>query len=229
VFSEALAYPRSREGAASDLLVGGLLVLASPLVVPLLAVLGYQLRVMDAAARGREYPPLLGDWDRLLADGLKAAVVVAVWGLLPLVVVLAGTAGVAVAFLPVQGPLTAPFLAVGQVTTGQWALAGVVVGSLVALAAVLWLHLPAAMVAVATQGRLGAAFQTGALWAVVSTRQYVGGVALAAVVAGAGSFLALLFVPVLVGFVVQFYVQVAVAYVLGRAVGGAAVTAIQVA
>lgn len=220
MLSEAFAYPRDREGATRDLLVGGALVLASPLVVPLLVVLGYQLRVMDEAARGRDTPPVLGDWDRLVAGGLKAAVVWGFYGLVPMVLALGPPVGAWFALGP--GGLR------GLPQPQQLALVSVV-AVLWLLAAVLALHLGAALVAVATQGRLGAAFQTDALWAVVATKQYLVGVVLAAVVAVGGGVLAALFAPVLLGFVVQFHVVVAVGYLLGRAVGGAAVTAIEVA
>lgn len=218
MLGEALAYPRDRDGATRDLLLGGALVVASPLLVPLLVVLGYQLRVMDEAARGRDTPPVLGDWDRLVAEGLKAAVVWAVYGVGPLLLVV--------------GPVAGAWFALGglrRLPGAQLLVVAAVVAVLWLLAAVLALHLPAALVAVATQGRLGAAFQTEALWAVVATKQYLVGVVLAAVVAVGGGLVATLFAPVLVGFVVQFYVLVVVAYLLGRAVGGAAVTAIEVA
>jgi hypothetical protein len=109
-------------------------------------------------------------------------------------------------------------------------LAGLVAAVAVPLllvALVCWLHLPAALAAVGTQGRLRAGFQPGALWAVVNTRQYVVGIVLTAVVATRGSLGATVLTPLLVGLVVSFYVQVVVAYMVGRAVGGAAVTAIR--
>ena len=109
------------------------------------------------------------------------------------------------------------------------ALVGTVAAALLLMAVVLWLHLPAALVALGTQGRMGAAFQTGALWAIVGTKQYVVGLVLAALLYVVGTLVATFLTPVLVGFVLLFYVQVTVAYLLGRSVGGAAVTAIRVA
>lgn len=224
---EALAFPHARGGATRDILIGGVLVMLSPLLVPGLLVWGYLLRVMDAGARGHESPPHLTDWERLLTDGLRAVVVVFVWGLLPLVVVAGGTAVVASLVLPVGGQPTSPSLPVELVTVEQWAIVGAVAFVLLLLALVFWLHLPAALTAVGTQGRLMAGFNTEALWTVVNTRQYVVGVVLAALVAAVGSILATLLTPLLIGFAVQFYVQVVVAYIVGRAVGGAAVTAIR--
>jgi uncharacterized Tic20 family protein len=224
---QSLGFPRNREGATRDLLIGGALVLSSPLLIPGLLLEGYLLRVMNAGARGRGVPPAFGDWGRLLADGLKAVFVFVVWGLLPLVALATGTALAAVTLLPVQGLPTPSSVSPDLLTTRAGLLVGVVAAVLALLVVVCWTHLPAAFVALATQGRLKAAFQTGALWSVVATRQYVAGCFLAAIVLVVGSLVALLLSPVLVGLVLLFYVQVIVAYILGRSVGGAAVTAIR--
>lgn len=227
MLSEALAFPRNRDGALRDLLIGGLLVLASGLVVPGLLVYGYLLEVMNAGARGHDRPPAFGSWGRLLAGGLRAVVVVVLYGVVPLALPVAGVAATAVAVLPrpaLEGLLAG---SIQQLTHRQLALFGGVGLVLLLAAVVLLLHLPAALVAVGTQGRLAAAFRTDALWSIVNTGAYLKGLFLAAVVWLAGSLVALPLVPVLVGFVVQFYVLVVVAYLLGRAVGGAAVTAIR--
>ena len=224
---DAFAFPRNREGATRDLLIGGALVLSAPLVVPALLLVGYLLRVMNAAARGREVPPAFGDWGRLLVDGLAAAVVVVIWGLLPLVVLAGGSVGTAVFVRLLRGPPTAPQVDIAAATTTQLGFVGAVGLALLLMAVVLWLHLPAAVVALATQGRLRAAFQTGALWSIVGTKQYLVGMVLAVLVFVVGTVLATVLTPVLVGFVLLFHVQVSVAYLLGRSVGGAAVTAIQ--
>lgn len=224
---EAFGFPRNRNGAARELVVGGVLVLTAPLVLPALLLAGYLLRVMDAAARGRDVPPAFGGWGGLLVDGLKSVVVVLVWGVLPVALLVAGSALAAAYVLPLSsaGPVRAVDLA--TVTAPQLAVLGTVVLALGLLAFVCLLHLPAALVALATQGRLRAAFRTGALWAVATTRQYVAGVFVALLVYAVGGTLAGFLTPVVVGFVLVFYVQVAVAYLLGRAVGGAAVTAIK--
>lgn len=224
---EALAFPRERTGATRDLLLGGALVLTSPLILPGLLVWGYLLRVMDVGARSRDTPPVLGNWERLLTDGLRAAVVVIAWGLLPLVVLVAASLGWALFVLGPGPDVGAPAAVLEMVTPQVAGMVLAVVVPLGLLAFVLWLHVPAALAAVGTQGRLGAAFQTGALWAVVNTRQYLVGIVLAGLVAVLGSLLATLLAPVLVGFVLSFYVQVTAAYLIGRAVGGAAVTAIR--
>lgn len=221
---EALGFPRNRKGATRDLLIGGALVLTSPLLIPALLLYGYLLRVMNTGARARGVPPAFGDWGRLLVDGLKAVVVVVAWGLLPSAVLTAG-AGSAVWYVLRRPPNGEFNYAVIDVQV--LALIGVVVASLLLLWVVLVLHLPAALVALATQGRLRSAFHFGALWSVVSTKQYVVGCLLAVVVSAIGGVFAIVLSPVLVGLVLYFYVQVVVAYVLGRSVGGAAVTAIR--
>lgn len=224
---EALAFPRNREGATRDLLVGGVLVLTSPLVVPALLLQGYLLQVMDAGARGRDHPPAFGPWGRLIVDGVKAWIVVLVWWVLPTAIFVGGSAVAAVFVLPLSATGGVGSVDVAAVTPQLLAVLGAVLLSLGLLWVVLVVHLPAALVALATQGRLRAAFRTGALWAVVSTKQYVAGCLVALVVSVVGSVVATLLIPVLVGLVLSFYVQVVVAYLLGRAVGGAAVTAIR--
>lgn len=224
---EAVAFPHTRDGSTRDLLLGGVLVLISPLLLPGLLLLGYLLRVMDAAARGRDTAPPLNAWERLLVDGFRGAVVALVWGVLPLLVFVAGSLLWSMFVLPLRLGPTGGSVDTAALTPQQLGVTAAVVGALLVFAVVCWLHLPAALVAVGTQGRLGAGFQTGALWTVVNTRQYVGGVLLAAVVGAVGAVLATLLTPILIGLAVQFYVQIVVSYIVGRAVGGAAVTAIR--
>lgn len=218
MLDEALSFPRAREGSTRDLLVGAALVLTSPLVVPALVLQGYLLEVMNAAARGRDRPPALGGWGGLLLGGLRGAVVWVVYGVVPLALV--------------AGPPAAAWLTLGRdgiLARPQEALllGAVVVAMLAVLATLLALHLPAALVAVATQRRLLAAFQTGALWTVVRTKQYLVGVVLAAAVVALTAPVGLATAAIVVGLVLLFYAQVVAAYVLGRSVGGAAVTAIE--
>lgn len=218
MLGEALSFPRAREGSTRDLLVGAVLVLTAPLVVPALLLQGYLLEVMNAAARGRDRPPALGGWGGLLVGGLRGAVVWVVYGVVPLALV--------------AGPLAAAWLTLGRdgiLARPQEALllGAVVVAMLAMLAVLLVLHLPAALVAVATQRRLRAAFHTGALWTVVRTKQYLAGVVLAAAIVVLTAPVGLATAVIVVGLVLLFYAQVAAAYVLGRSVGGAAVTAIE--
>lgn len=228
---EALAFPRGREGATRDLVVGGLLVFTSVLVFPALMVAGYLLQVMAVGARGRDRLPTFDSLGRLLLDGLRAVVVVFTYGVFPLVLLVGGVAITAFVAIPEpalvelqQGAFRA---AVPMVTHEQLALVGGVAFLLVLAVAVLVLHLPAALVALGTQGRLDAAFQTQALWAVVNTTAYLKGLVLALVVAAVGMAVAVPLSVVLVGFFLQFYVLVVAAFVLGRSVGGAAITAIE--
>lgn len=227
---EALAFARGRDGGIRTLVVGGLFVLTAGLVLPALLVAGYLLSVMDVGARGRDGLPPFGNWRRLLVDGLQTTVVALVYGLAPAVMVVGGV--LVTWWLVLPGTDPAVVLddgpgALQQLSVELLGLVGLVASVLLLAAVVFWLHLPAALVALGTQGRLGAAFQSDALWAVVNTNAYLKGVVVAGVVLVFGTAVAIPLSAVLVGFVLQFYVLVAVAFVLGRAVGGGAVTAIQ--
>ena len=227
---EALAFARGRDGGIRVLLLGGLFVLMAWLVLPALLVAGYLLSVMDVGARGRGSLPPFGNWRRLLADGLRAAVVALVYGIGPAAMVLGGVLVTWLLVLPTISPtviLDGGTGALQQLPVELLGLVGLVAFVLLLAAVVFWLHLPAALVALGTQGRLGAAFQSDALWTVVNTTAYLKGVVLAGALFVLGMAVAIPLSAVLVGFVLQFYVLVAVAFVFGRAVGGGAVTAIQ--
>ena len=227
---EALAFARGRDDGVRVLLLGGLFVLTAWLVLPALLVAGYLLSVMDVGARGRDGLPPFGNWRRLLVDGLRATVVTLVYGLGPAVMVVGGILVTWLLVLPTTSPailLDEGMAAFQQMPVELLGLIGLVAFVLLLAAVVFWLHLPAALVALGTQGRLGAAFQSDALWTVVNTNAYLKGVVLAGILFVLGMAVAIPLSAILVGFVLQFYVLVAVAFVLGRAVGGGAVTAIQ--
>ena len=54
---------------------GGILFLLSFLIIPLFMILGYLVRVANAAAQGRPEPPTLDDWLGLIKDGLVVTAV----------------------------------------------------------------------------------------------------------------------------------------------------------
>lgn len=227
---EALAFARGRDDGIRVLLLGGLFVLTAWLVLPALLVAGYLLSVMDVGARGRDRLPPFGNWQRLLVDGLRATVVTLVYGLGPVVVLVGGVLVTWWLVLPTTGPAIVLDEGAGafqQLPVEALGLVGLVAFVLLLAAVVFWLHLPAALVALGTQGTLGAAFQSDALWTVVNTTAYLKGVVLAGVLFVFGMTVAIPLSAILVGFVLQFYVLVAVAFVMGRAVGGGAVTAIK--
>jgi hypothetical protein len=211
----SLNYLRESDDAVVTLLIGGVLLLASPLLIPAFAVLGYVVRVLRRTADGDDEPPVFDAWGELLVDGLKAFVVAFVYSLLPLGVV-AVAAGLSIGTLAVvPGGETA---GVGTVVVGLIVLVAGLVSLLVSLVGLY--VTPAALAAVADSGRVGDGFALGTLWGVISKRAYATGWLTAAVVVLAGSLAVgvLSVVPILgtiAGLFVQFYALVAAAAIVG--------------
>jgi hypothetical protein len=196
----------------------GALVLTPVLFVLQLAVtipvLGYTVRVFRTTVEGANEPPRFDDPGELLVEGLKATAV----GIVYIVPLLASIAvGIAVV-LASSG--------LGVAFSEELAAASGLVGSLVGLIffgvvpAIFGLAvsyvLPAALCAFAREGEMSAAFDVDHLRAVVTDGEY----AVSWLVAAAGvlvlnqvaGFLTL----VLVGFWLQFYIQVAAARVVAK-------------
>jgi hypothetical protein len=231
MLSEALSYARSGDEALKRLLVGGAVQLGGTLLVlPGIFLYGYLLRVLRDAvgapgdATGdtdTDELPAWDDWETLAVDGLKALLVIFAY-LLPVFVVTVTGIAVAVFALPLGAAL-------GSGATGSEAGAAagtslfllvfvgvVLLGTLLSL--IVYYLLPAALVGLAVEDDLGAAFRWDALKQVARSKSYFVGMLVAAVVAVAGGLLAAPLVFLLVGFVLQFYVFVVVAHVAGQAV-----------
>ncbi|ELZ55627.1 MULTISPECIES: DUF4013 domain-containing protein [Halorubrum] len=211
----SLNYLRDGDDALVTVLIGGVLLLASPLLIPAFAVFGYVVRVLRRTADGDAEPPVFDAWGDLLVDGLKGFAVAFVYSLLPLgVVAVAAVIGLG-AFVAVPGGES---VGAGTVVVGLTVL----VAGLVALAlSLVGLYVtPAALAAVADSGKVGDGFALGTLWGVVTSRAYATGWLAAAVVVLAGSLAigVLSVVPVLgtvAGVFVQFYALVAAAAIIG--------------
>lgn len=208
----ALRYPWDDGRAGVTLVVGGILTLLSPLVVPGVLVLGYGLRVVEAVMDGRDRPPAFTDWKRCFVTGLKGIIVIVAYVVLPLVVwgailaVVAGAAGVRFpgGFLRLIGGPAAG----GLLLVLFFLLAG--------LALVVAYLVPAALVHLARTRRLGAAFAVADVRSLVGAPAYGAAWLLAlAVFALAGVVLAVLntaAIGVIVSGFVTFYAFVAMAY-----------------
>ena len=217
MISASLDYLRDGDDALVTVLIGGVLLLTSPLVVPSILVLGYVSRVLRLTGDGDDEPPVFEEWGDLLVEGAKGFVVTLVYSLLPLAVFTAAVVfGVGAAV-------------VGSGGGGGSLLGGLIGGALAVLLALVALAVsltglyvtPAALAAVADSGRIGDGFAVGTLWTAVSKRAYAIGwlTAAAIVLAGALAIGVLSVVPVLgtiAGFFVQFYALVAAAAVVGR-------------
>lgn len=84
----ALSDPMEGDTWTKPILIGGLLVLLTPLIVPVLAVNGYIVRLHRRKAAGDDGLPAFGDWGQLTIDGLKVMAIGFVYALFPLIVVL---------------------------------------------------------------------------------------------------------------------------------------------
>ena len=207
---DLVTYPLAADDWPRTVVIGGLLALLSPFVLPLFPLYGYVLDVVRAGRRGDPEPPsvALGDLARLSTEGLIAVLVALVYGL-PAVVVGGLTVGGAALAL-----LTGSEVGVGV------GLVTLVVGGLVATGLGL-VSGYLAVVGVATYavtGEPGAAFDLDRLRSVATDADYavhwlVGVVLIVAV----GAIVAALpIVGALIGAFAGFYAQVAAARLWGR-------------
>ena len=216
MITKSLEYLRDSDDVAVTVLIGGLLLLTSPLIVPSILVLGYVSQVLRRTADGDDTPPAFEAWTDLLVEGVKGFVVTLVYSLVPIVVlVVAAFLGVGAAILG-SGGSTGGVL--GGVIGGTLALVLALAAFVVSLVGLY--VTPAALAAVASSGRLGDGFAFGALWTVVSKRAYATGWLTAAVVVLGGALVVgvLSVVPILgtiAGLFVQFYALVAAAAIIG--------------
>ena len=86
MISESLTYLRDGDDAIVTVAIGGVLLLASPLLIPSFLVLGYLTRVIRQTADGDDEPPVFEAWSDLLVEGAKAFAVTFVYSLLPLTI-----------------------------------------------------------------------------------------------------------------------------------------------
>jgi hypothetical protein len=215
----SLTYLRDGDDAVTTAVIGGLLLLASPLIIPSILVFGYVTRVIRRTAGGDDEPPVFEAWGDLFVDGLKAFVVAFVYSLLPLAVLTAAAFVALGAFVVVPGTGDGG----GGTFLGTFVVGAVVLaaGFVALVLSLVGLYVtPAALAAVADSGRVGDGFALGTLWSVVTKRAYATGWLTAAVVvlAGALAIGVLSVVPILgtiAGVFVQFYALVAAAAIVG--------------
>ena len=216
MISESLSYLRESDEWVKTTLIGGVLLFVSFLVFPIVFVYGYAMRVLRNTMRDDDTVPVFDDWGAMGVDGLKAAVIVFAYGLIP------GIVFTALMFL--GGGL-------GMFTgSNAGAAAGIFVmlaGGLVALVLglVAAYITPAALMNYAEKGTVGAGFDTRTIRTVATNRKYFNGW-LYAFVIGLGVtvvFGVINVVPLLgqlVTFVagpfVYFYMSVAMAYIFGH-------------
>lgn len=212
MFEDGISYPLRGDSALGRIVVGGLLTFGSFLVIPGIIVLGYLVRVLESAAYDEDEPPTFEDWGGLLADGVKGIVIVFVYGLLPLVLI------------------GFSFVSLGAGGASESGVAGLfagfgVVGLLISFVAlvVLYYLVPAALANFAIEGSMNAAFDFGTLKRTLLSLDYFVAWILPFVLAFlmnvVTTFLAFTILGIVLVPFVQFYTNVAIFYMFGRAVG----------
>jgi hypothetical protein len=213
VLSGVLAYPIRGSSRFDALVVGGglhLLAVWLPLL-PFVAVAGYLARVLAATATaGPGETAERPDWrplDDLFLDGLRLIATGAGYLVVP----------VALLLVTLGGPLET--VDPTGTTDGVFFMVGTTVSTLLAFA--ICYPLPAALVAVAREGSLRAAVDTGLVGVATRDAGYLVATLLAAGGLGiaAGAYSALN--AVALGFFVAFYVEVVAAAAIGEATGRA--------
>lgn len=224
---EALDYPTSGDhGSRAVLTGGGLLLLTAvagglgvvlfPLLgvalVAQLAVRGYYVRALRrAVGRPGAEAPAFDEWGDLLVDGLKAVIVLVGYAL-PAVVLLVVAVG---------GQLASAVGSPGAALAAVRTLTGFSVLFLLLYTLAAAYLLPAAVVNMAYTGQLRDAFRLRTVVGGASTEDYAVGWVISLVVQLVALPVVVLLEFVLVGFLLQFLVGVAVRYIWGRSFGAA--------
>ncbi|WP_144900828.1 DUF4013 domain-containing protein [Halobellus captivus] len=219
MIQQSLQYLRNDEDKwVTTVLIGGILSLLSALVIPTFLVLGYLVRVVRGTMYDDDRPPVFDEWGEMLVDGVKAFVVVFVYGLVPAIVATVVIGGGILSFAVGGGTESSSLLGLGMI--------GVLVGGLLAfvLSVLAAYVIPAAIAAFAETDRLGAAFSLRELRPVLGSGTYatawLSGVAIlfaAGIIAGLLNVIP--FVGMIAGGFLGFYAAVAAYYLIGHAWG----------
>lgn len=214
MLEEGISYPLRGDSALGRIVVGGLLGLFSFFIIPGIALFGYLIRVLEYSARGIEEPPPFENWGSLIADGIKGIGVSIIYGILPFLFFLFATG------------LTGAVIISGGESGGVLAAFGIV-GLLVSFVVffVLYYLIPAALTNMALEGRFSAAFALGTIKDALLSLDYLIAWLLPFVLALLVNIVSLLVVIFTFGIglliipFIQFYFQVSIFYMFGRAFG----------
>lgn len=212
MFGDGISYPLDGEDAFRRIVIGGLLGFASPLVLPVVVLLGYLVRVLGGVARGEETPPAFEDWVGLFVDGLKATVVAVVYGVIP------------VALIVVSVIFAASGVAIGEGFGAVLGSVGAVTGfATLAATALLYYLLPAALTNMAIEGSIGAAFDADRLRSVLLSVDYLIAWLLPFVIAVALNVATVALTLTIIGVIavpfVNFYAYLVIFFMFGTAFG----------
>lgn len=215
-FEESLVFPWDDGEAGTTLVVGGILTLLSPLVVPGILVMGYGVLVIETVLDAGSTPPTFDDWGTIGVAGLKAVGI-----LLAYLVVHLAIGVVLIAAILGAGGFRFPGVVLSPWRLPDIAGLSVVVGLLLA-ALVLGLGYltPAAMVQLARSRRFRDAFAVSEVRSLAGSNAYASAWLLTLVVFVADGVallvLNMIAVGVILGGFVSFYAVVSVAFLYGR-------------
>jgi hypothetical protein len=217
---DALVYPWDDGRAGTTIVFGGIVTLLSPLLIPALIVLGFGVQVIEAVLSEESGVPEIDSLAATMLLGVKAAIVLLCYVLLPFLVGFVLCAFTLGAFgNRYIGGLDGVLVTVGELQTagGLLLLAGLLLS---ALLLTLWYVAPAALVRLARTRRLRDAFAFGAVRRLAGSDAYASawllGVVVVAVTGIILTVLSLSSVGLPLGAFVSFYAFVAVAYLYGR-------------
>lgn len=76
-------YPMESDDWIVTVAIGGIMLILSFLVIPILAVWGYLVRAIRAGMEGAEEPPVFDDWGDLMMEGLVAGIIGLIYQIIP--------------------------------------------------------------------------------------------------------------------------------------------------
>lgn len=208
MIGDSFTFPTAGEEAGKTIVIGGVLTFFGVFVlITVIPVYGYLLRVLRAAMNNDPDPPRFDDWESLLVDGLKVLVVGLVYLGIPAVLFMFGLL----------------ILLAGAISSGEGSLRagfGVLMllyGVMMALVFLVALYLlPAALANMAYHDDIGAAFDTGAVIDGATSVGYVVATLVASIIYAVLAPIGSIFLLVIVGGFLLFWVQVVTTHMVGR-------------
>lgn len=205
MLSESIEFPRNGESWKRIALIGGILTLLSPLILPGILLYGYLVRCLRCGVRGETVPPHFDEWPRMFAEGVGFIAIPAVYFITPNIVTPVLTD---IGFAEPPGSALRIILGVVVILIGLGIFA-------------LFFILPAAWARFAHEERWLAAFQFRELAASVLSTDYVLGVIVAIGIGISIGLLGMLLLVIVIGVFILFYGQMAIFWSLGRGYGAA--------
>ncbi|ELZ45104.1 hypothetical protein C463_06780 [Halorubrum californiense DSM 19288] len=210
MLEDGLSYP-TRGDWVGRIIIGGVLGLLSVFVIPIFAVFGYLVRVLERTVAGEEETPEFTDWGDLLAKGVVAVLIALAYSIVPVVA---------------YGIVISVIAGIGSGVGGDVGAIIGVTGALLTLAflpvlALIHYAVPAALTAYAARGEASAAFDVSILKPTLLGVDYLLAVLMPILISLGVFVVSVVLLVTVVGGVfipfVQFYGQVAAFRMFGTA------------